>query len=68
MKRSPMLKRKHSILLPEVVNILKTIYLALLLHVIVNQVKQDEHMHIVELSGGMALPAAMHLCNYIIAR
>ena len=36
---------------PEVVNILKTIYLATLPYIIINQVKQDEHMQVVELTG-----------------
>lgn len=52
----------------EVVNILKTIYLATLPYIIINQVKQDDHMHIVELTGGMAFPSLMHLCDNIISR
>lgn len=53
---------------PEVVNILKTIYLATLLYIIINQVKQDEHMHVVELTQGMAFLAVTHLCHNIIFR
>lgn len=64
----PHTKKIANHLLHKAVNILKTIYLAALLHIIINQVKQDEHMHIVELSGGMAFPAATHLCNNIISR